>query len=105
MATAICLASRGFRKNASRLTVLPCDLSKTAIELRRFRDFLVAENPHGLVQLVHLQHFFQNCNRPFFQNPIEHLAVRIADDNDNWQLGIDFLDRSATESAGNWTFP
>ena len=105
MATAICLASRVVGKNASRLAVLACDLRKTALELRRLRDFFVAENPHGLVQLVHLQRFFQNCNRPFFQNPIEHLAVGIADDNNNWHLGIDFLDRSATESAGTWTFP
>jgi phospholipid N-methyltransferase len=68
------------------LAVLPCDLSKPAIELRRFRDFFVAENPHGLVQLVHLQRLFQNRNRPFFQNPIEHLAVGIAGDNEGCRL-------------------
>ena len=53
---------------------------KTAIELRCLRDFFVAENPHGLVQLVHLQRLFQKRNRPFFQNPIEHLAVGITGD-------------------------
>src|SRR6202030_1972308 len=55
--------------------------------------FFVAENPNCLFQLLDLERLFQNGDRSFGQDPVEHRAVGITGNDDDRTTGLIFLDR------------
>src|SRR5262249_17477429 len=54
--------------------------------------FLVTENPNGLFQLLNLKRLFQNCYGTFGKDSIEHGAVRVAGNDDDWTARLCFFD-------------
>ena len=46
------------------------------------------ENANRLLKLIGLERFLQNRDRPLGQNPVEHFAIGITRNNNDWALGL-----------------
>ncbi len=53
----------------------------------------VAENSYRLLELFGLERLFQNRHRTFGKNAIQHLAVGITGNDDDWTVRLVFFDR------------
>ena len=64
-----------------------------AVSGRELGRFFVAKDANGLLKLLDLERLFQDGDRAFGQNPIQHLTVGITGDNHDRQFGIDLFGR------------
>src|ERR1700716_498867 len=67
----------------------PCEMS---LLRREFNGVSVAENANSIFELLDLERLFQNRDRAFGQDAIEHFAVGITRDDDDRALRLFFLD-------------
>src|SRR6202171_272583 len=67
----------------------PITKNRAAIFLRgQFDGVFVPENANRLLELIGLERFLQNRDRPLGQNPVEHFAIGITRNNNDWALGL-----------------
>src|SRR5260370_5589358 len=83
-------AKRSQKRNAIREPITVA--TATARNLSgQFDCVFVPENPDGSLELLELERFFQNCNRPFSQDSVEHVAVGITGNDDDRAIGLSGL--------------
>src|ERR1700737_4426959 len=67
----------------------PITKNRAAIFLRdQFDGVFVPENANRLLKLIGLERFLQNRDRPLGHNPVEHFAIGITRNNNDWAFGL-----------------